>query len=78
MLEYWVWLTLRKGLGTRGIAELLRRFGTAEAVYSGTMQEYSCIDGIKCKAVDSLLDKDLRGARKILAACCEKGIHLMT
>ena len=33
MLEYWLWLSGRRGLGVRGLRALLEQFGTPEAVY---------------------------------------------
>ena len=33
MLEYWLWLTGRRGVGLRGLRALLEQFGTPEAVY---------------------------------------------
>ena len=33
MLKHWIWLTTRKGVGTRGCAQLLRLYGTAERIY---------------------------------------------
>ena len=35
MLEYWLWLTGRRGVGLRGLRALLEQFGTPEAVYCG-------------------------------------------
>ena len=34
MQKHWVWLATRSGIGVRGRAELLRRFGTAERIYA--------------------------------------------
>ena len=32
-VNYWLWLTTRKGVGQRGILRLLEYFGTPERVY---------------------------------------------
>ena len=33
MLEYWLWLAGRRGIGARGLCALLAQFGTPEAVF---------------------------------------------
>ena len=33
MLEYWLWLSGRRGLGVRGLRALLEQLRTPEAVY---------------------------------------------
>ena len=40
MLEYWLWLTGRRGVGLRGLRALLEQFGTPEAVYCAAEQDY--------------------------------------
>ncbi|MFR7743108.1 MAG: hypothetical protein ACLU3I_07335 [Acutalibacteraceae bacterium] len=41
MLEYWLWLTGRRGVGLRGLRALLEQFGTPEAVYCAAEQGLS-------------------------------------
>ena len=33
MLEYWLWLSGRRGLGVRGLRALLEQFGPPEDLY---------------------------------------------
>ena len=42
MQKHWVWLATRSGIGVRGRAELLRRFGTAERIYA---MDRAALDG---------------------------------
>lgn len=50
MLEYWLWLTGRRGVGLRGLRALLEQFGTPEAVYCAAdpaavlPEEHPCSD----------------------------------
>ena len=39
MLEYWLWLSGRRGLGVRGLRALLEQFGTPQAVYCASDAE---------------------------------------
>lgn len=76
-LKYFLWLTTRKGLRAGEPWELLSRFGTPEAVYFAERAEYELL-GIAGARLESLEDKELRGAEKIMADCESLGIHIMT
>lgn len=76
MLKYWIWLTTRKYVGTRGAYLLLRHFGSPEAVYFAEENAYKAVSAIRNPK--GLLDKDLGGAEKILRACHEKGLFVLT
>lgn len=77
MLQHWIWLSARRGLGTKGKAALLERFQEPEAVYFAARGDYAGL-GLPPNAVESLLDKELDGARKILADCDAEQIHILT
>lgn len=76
-LKYFLWLTQRKGFQPRETWELLSHFGTPEAVYFAQSEEYELLN-LSAGKKESLEDKDLRGAEKILADCDRFGIHIMT
>ena len=76
MLEYWLWLAGRRGIGVRGLCALLAQFGTPEAVFCAQQTQYP--EGIRENGVQSLLDKDLTPAREILQQCYRKNIHILT
>lgn len=78
MLTHWIWLTTRKGIGTRGCASLLRLFGTAERIYALTKEQCVRTDGFETRWLDGILDKDLAEAEKILLTCDNHGISLLT
>ena len=76
MLKYWIWLTTRKGLGTRGAYLVIRHFASVEAAYYAKPEEYKSIQGLR--STESLQDKSLKEAEQILRACQDKGISVMT
>ena len=76
MLKYWLWLTTRNGLGARGARILAEYFSSPEAAYAADAQAYAQIEAFR--PVDSLLDKDLTEAERILRQCYEKGISILT
>ena len=78
MLVHWIWLATRPHVSNRAKAELLRHFPDAEDIYFGTEEDYRVAEGLTRENVEALLDKDLGMARKILAQCDEKRIHLLT
>ena len=65
MLEYWLWLTGRRGVGLRGLRALLEQFGTPEAVYCAAEQDYP--QALRPEGRASLADKELAPARQIQA-----------
>ena len=69
MQKHWVWLATRSGIGVRGRAELLRRFGTAERIYAMDRAALQAEEGLRRSWLEPLLDKTLDGAERILAQC---------
>ncbi len=76
MLEYWLWLTTRRGLGRQGMHAALRRFGSPEAVFYADAEAYRGVEGLK--NAEPLEDKDLTEPRRILSECHRKSIHILT
>ena len=76
MLEYWLWLSGRRGLGVRGLRALLEQFGTPEAVYCASDAEYP--SDIRPDGRTSLADKELAPARQTLQQCYRQCIHIVT
>ncbi len=76
MLEYWLWLTGRRGVGLRGLRALLEQFGTPEAVYCAAAGEYP--QELRPEGRAALADKELAPARQILQQCYRKNIHVLT
>lgn len=76
MLKYWIWLTTRKGLGVRGIYQVMQHFSSPEAAYFADPKEYETIRELRNP--EALQDKNLKEAEKILRECRNKGISVVT
>lgn len=74
MLEHWLWLTTRKGLGARSVDLVLRHFGSPKAVYEAA--DYRAVEGLR--DAEGLLDKDLSLPKEILRQCRERDISILT
>ena len=78
MLKHWIWLTQCPGIGTRGVAALLRLFGTAERIYAMGERDYRDTEGFENRWLESLLDKATGEAQKVLVRCDDLGIRVLT
>lgn len=77
-LKYWLWLAGRKGLAGQNLKCVLEHFGSPERVYFSDAGEYDLVEGVPKAALQSLLDKSLDGANRILGDCDRLGIQIMT
>ena len=77
-LKYWLWLAGRKGLVGQNLKCVLDHFGSPERVYFSDAGEYGLVEGVPKAALQSLLDKSLDGANRILGDCDRLGIQIMT
>lgn len=78
MLEHWIWLTTRKGIGVRSRNALLRLFQTAERIYELSAEDYLKTEGFEKRWLEPLCDKSMESARKILQDCDNNEIEVMT
>ena len=77
-LKYWLWLTTRKGLTGRHLTAVLDHFGSPERAYFSDREEFKLIEGLSAAAVESLCQKSLEGADRILGDCDRLGIQILT
>ena len=77
MLQHWIWLATRKRIRDGRKAELLERFSDPEQIYFAAKRDYEGME-LTDSEVESLQDKNLDGARKILEDCAKFGIQIMT
>lgn len=77
-LKYWLWLAGRKGLAGQNLKRVLEHFGSPEHVYFSDAGEYDLVEGVPESALQSLRDKSLDGANRILGDCDRLGIQIMT
>ena len=66
MLKDWIWLTTRKGLGPRGVLQVLDYFGTPERAFYAGPEQYDQIDGLSFMARSALKEKGQEGTDRIL------------
>ena len=78
MLVHWIWLAHRPGVNDRMKAELLRHFSDPEDIYFADGDAFSHIDGLTKENLESLRDKDLSPAEKILSDVMKYKLHILT
>jgi DNA processing protein len=78
-MEYWIWLTLLKGIGTLISKRLLNEFGTPENIYNAGYEQLTKVPGIGSVTANMLLsNKSLEAAKTILDNCYKNGIRIIT
>ena len=78
MLLHWIWLAHRPGVYDREKALLLRSFRDPEEVFYADREALDYIEGLRDSARESLQNRDLEPARKILADCEREKLHILT
>lgn len=78
MLVHWIWLATRPHVSDRVKADLLQHFRDAEDIFYADTESLSFAEGLSQEGMQSLQDKSLTEARKILAACDEKDTRILT
>lgn len=78
MLEHWIWLATREGLGDRGCAELLEQFSDAEEIYFADGTQLEKLECLSQETLAALKDKSLQGAEEILSQCNREQIRVLT
>ena len=77
-LKYWLWLASRKNLAGQNMMRVLNHFGSPESVYFSDASEFRLVEGISASAVESLMDKSMSVADRILGDCDRLGYRIMT
>ena len=78
MLIHWIWFAHRPGLSDRMKMGLLQHFQDPEEMYFADSGAFDHIEGISPEAKQSLADKNLTQAEKILETCHNRQIHILT
>lgn len=78
MIVHWLWLVGRTHLSDRVKLALLHRFQDPEAVYFGTEEAYRQVEGMSPEGLESLADKSLNQAERILEECQWENLHILT
>ena len=78
MIVHWIWLVTRNGISDRMKVELLHHFQDPENVYFADSDSYRQIEGLSPEGIETLKDKDLRPAEKILEDCRREKLQILT
>ena len=76
-LQYWLWLTTRKGLGAAGVMAVLDHFTTPERAFYGEREDFEPLP-LPPFVKNALLDKNLDEPNRILGECDRLGLRIMT
>ncbi len=77
-IRYWLWLSLKKGIGNRVMSLLLDHFESPEAVFLADEKALSSIGRLTRKERTALTDKSMVEAERVAAKCREHGIRILT
>lgn len=78
MLIHWIWLSRLPQITVQQKLALLQKFRDPEDIYRAGEDSLVTVEGMTEKALESLENKDLTQARKILSDCSEKCISILT
>ena len=78
-MEYWIWLTLLKGIGPLISKRLLKEFVTPENIYNGSYEQLKKVPGIGTVTANRIFyTKSLEAAKTLLDNCYKNGIRIIT
>ena len=78
MLVHWLWLSQLPEVTIRQKLDLMKIYHDPEELYGVAEDALSRLDGMTPKMLKALSNKDLTHARRILNACSEKSISILT
>ena len=80
MLLHWLWLAERPGISDMVKNSLLRQVSSPEELFSYGKEELSRLEalGLTQEGLESLMDKDLGRASKVMERCLGQGIRILT
>ena len=78
MIVHWIWLATRPNITDWLKVELLHSFQDPENVYFAEADSYKQVESLTPEGLESLKDKDLRTAEKILADCHREHLRILT
>ena len=78
MIVHWIWLATRPNITDWVKVELLHSFQDPETIFFAEPESYKRVEGLTPEGLESLQDKDLRPAEKILTACHKEKLQILT
>ena len=78
-MEYWIWLTLLKGIGPITAKRLIDEFGIPENIYNADFDRLTKVSGIGSVTANMILNsKSLGSSEIILNNCIKNNIKILT
>lgn len=77
-LKYWLWLANLPKLNNQMKLALLEHFGEPDKIYYGEKEEYFLVPGMNRAIAETLEDKKLDEADRILGDCDRLGLRIIT
>ena len=78
MIVHWIWLAACRDISDRVKVELVRHFQDPENVYFADPELYRQVEGLSEAGMESLKDKDLHRANRILEDCRRENLQILT
>lgn len=76
---YWLWLTALKGVGPVAQRNLVKQFGTPQAVYTATRVELNVTQGLRSQVVEMILDsRSMDRAKQVEELMLRQEIKLLS
>jgi len=76
---YWLWLTALKGVGPVTQRNLVKEFGSPQAVYAATQEEMKATKGLRAQVIETILDcRSMDKAKEAEAFMQRHGIKILS
>lgn len=74
----WIWFADRRDADLNSKAEIIERFGSAEAVFNAPAGALAALEGVSERSAEALKERSLERAEEIIRLCEEKNIQIIT
>lgn len=77
-LDYWLWLSLKEGIGQQKLTHLLELFDSPEEIFNLSKDQLKKIEGLSGRDIRELSNKSLKPAHFVKEQCKKYGIRILT
>lgn len=74
----WIWFADKRDADLNSKAEIIERFGSAEAAYRASAGTFAAMEGVSARSAEAFGDKGFERVEEIVAICEEKNIRIIT